>query len=92
MFHLCWCRVKEKQRAGGISLKFSRLVSGLTLRYWESLHGDILGHNIRCLRDRKQERAHTAPQGRDADGHRGTGTKTRSQGAGLGLDLHRGAV
>lgn len=74
---------QEKQRAGAASAwKFSRLVSGLTLRYWESPHGDILGHNIRCLRDRKQERELTQlPRGGTMDAE---GQEPRLEAKGLG--------
>lgn len=45
------CRVKGKSRGQeNITLRFSRLVRGLTLRHHESLHGDTPGHNIKHLR------------------------------------------
>ena len=62
---------REVREQGNITLRFSRLVSSLTLRHYESLHGDTPGHNIKHLRERERERDRdrdrdpTANQGRD---------------------------
>lgn len=46
---------------GSITPRFSRLVSGLGLRYCESLCGDIPGRNVKHLREKEERGPHCSP-------------------------------
>ena len=91
---------REVRGQGNITLRFSRLVSSLTLRHYESLNGDTPGHNIKHLREREREtetplltregiQVNAKRPGREARPWvaQGWGMPARRARAGLDLDL-----